>query len=107
MNKYYSCPVCTWDNDVSSTSAVLQIEKRLNIQFTPSNPKFAREKAVEARERFVSEGSSTCKDGANISTRKEIPQHMPQQLRENGQKKKMLTGFAYKMMHLTSIQMNL
>lgn len=82
------------------------MEKRLNIQFTPSNPKFGGEKAVEARERFVLEGSSTCKDGANISTRKEIPHHMPQQLRENGQKK-MLTGFAYKMMHLTFIQKNL
>lgn len=35
----------------------------------------------------MSEGSSTCKDGANISARKEIPQHMPRQLRENGQKK--------------------
>lgn len=67
MNKYDSCPVCTWDKDVSSTSAILQ---RLHIQFTPSNPKFGGEKAVEARERFVSEGSSTSKDGANISARK-------------------------------------
>lgn len=54
LGRYYPRPVCTLDEDVSSTSAVPQIEKRLNIQFTPS--KFGGGKAVEARERFVWKG---------------------------------------------------
>lgn len=91
MNKYDSCPECTRDKDVSSTSAVLQTEKRLHIQFTPSNPKFGGEKAVEARERFVSQGNTSAYATAAQGKRT----------------KKMLTGFAYKMMHLTFIQKNL